>query len=123
MVDDESESITMQLVRDGVESEAAYQAATELEKARLDAERQQVKNKTALEIVLQEVDVGQLLESVIKAASTAALTGKQAGQQAAQQPKVVRSPQPSEQASEPSEPRSKESPLRTEMEDVEFDED
>lgn len=118
MDEDESELLTMQLVRDGVESEAAYQAATELEKTRLEAERQQAENQTALEIVLQEIDIADVLESIIKAASTAALTGQQAGEQA----QVVRSPQPAQKASQDvSQPDVKSSPLReeaqSEMED------
>jgi len=113
MSDKESEPLTMQLVRDGVESEAAYQAATELEKTRLEAERQQAEYQTALEIVLQEIDVADVLESVIKAASTAALTGQQAGQQ----PQVVRSPQPAEKPSQGvSQPDTETSPLREEVE-------
>jgi hypothetical protein len=116
--DNETEPLALQLAKDGVESEAAFRAATEAEKARLTAEKEQMKNQSTLEIVLQEIDVAKLMQSIIKAASTAALTGQQAGQQAAQSQQRNRSH--NDQSPRSEESSSMKSPLRPDSDEIEL---
>lgn len=80
----ENEPLALQLAKDGVESEAAYRAATEAEKARIQAERRELESKSALETVLAEVDLAEVIQATFKAVSSAALTGQEVGRQKAQ---------------------------------------
>lgn len=121
MSDEETEPLALQLAKDGVESETAFRAATEAEKARHEAERKKLENQSTLETVLQEIDIGEILNTVIKAASTAALTGQQAAQQPAE-PAQSNQPQSNQPTRSPETPSPK-SPLHKEAENIEMDDE
>lgn len=111
-------SLTMRLAEEGVDNPVAYEAASEAERRRLEAERERMKAKSVGQTFVEEADIPRLIEVMMESAVKAFAAG-QGVQQRQQQPvSVERRPEPESTNGEPdgSAASPERSPLSQEVE-------
>jgi hypothetical protein len=118
-MDEDDKPLTMRLAEEGVDEEIAYEAAAEAEKQRLEAERERIQNKSFGQTFIEETDMAQMIEVLMKNTMKAFAAGQEV-QQRQQRPAVSverrAEPEATSEASDGSAAAPERSPLAEEME-------
>lgn len=117
-MEESDKSLTMRLAEEGVDNPVAYEAASEAERRRLEAERERMRAKSVGQTFVEEADIPRLIEVMMESAVKAFAAG-QGVQQRQQQPVSVErraEPEATSEASDGSAAAPERSPLAEEVE-------